>query len=252
MKFSFQVLLILFFGFTCYSQDRAFKIYFHENNTIKPKIDSIDYVNFIRIRRIGISSGPLIQSIYLPDDINRAADSIWKAFELNKGLNASRMDSLVRLMKENYPSAFYEKDSCLILNGSDRIIEICKHRSDNMKAETSYEFKDYIRDYFVTVKTGYESWEYILFNPQTRNYKYFEHNPYFMNDSIAYCSDNYYGEGGFQIMHLFGKFYFGFESYNWELEECYRVDKVFYLSFRSNFNRNMEPKYIKINFNKCF
>jgi hypothetical protein len=252
MKFSIQVILILFLGFTCYSQNRDFKIYFHKNNSIKPKLDSIDFESFNRIRRIGISSGPLIQSIYLPDEINRAADSIWKANKVNKGKNAYRMDSLVRLTKQNYPSAFYEKGTCLILNGSDQKIEICKHKSDNMKASTFYEFKDYTNNYFVIEKSGFESWEFILFNPQTRNYKYIEHKPCFMNDSIAYCSDNYYGEGGFEIMHMFGKFYFGFESYNWELEECYRVDKVFYLSFRSNYNRNMKPKYVRINFNKCF
>jgi len=252
MKFNILVFLILLLGLTCYSQDRDFRIFFHDKNTIKPKLDSIDFESFNRIRKIGISSGPLIQSIYLPEEINRAADSIWKADELYRGQHALHMDSLVRLMKQNYPSAFYEKGACLILNGFDKKIELCKHKSDNMKASTSYEFKDYTNNYFVIEKSGFESWEFILFNPQTRNYKFFEHEPHFMNDSIAFCSDNYYGEGGFQLMHLAGKFYFGFESYSWELEECYRIEKVFYLSFRSNFNRDIKSKYIKINFNKCF
>jgi len=250
MKHLILVILILFLGFTCYSQDRDFRIYLDENNTIKPELDSIDFESFNRIRKIGISSGPLIQSIYL-QEINRAADSIWKANELNKGMNASRIDSVVRLMKQNYPSAFYENGACLILNGFDQKIELCKHKSDNMKASTSYEFKDYTNNYFVIEKSGFESWEFLLFNPQTRNYKFFEHVPHFMNDSIAFCSNNYYGEGGFQLMHMAGKFYFGFES-NWELEECYRIEKVFYLSFRSNFKQYLNPKYIKIDFNECF
>jgi hypothetical protein len=252
MKFSIQIILIFFFGFSCYSQDHDFRIYFHKNNTIEPKLDSIDFKSFNSIRSIGISSGPLSQSSYLPDEINRAADSICKANELNKGKNAYRMDSLVRLMKQNYPSAFYEKDSCLILNGLDQKIELCKHKSNNMKASTSYEFKDYTNNSFVIEKSGFESCEFILFNPQTKNYNLFEHEPRFMNDSIAFCSGNYYGLGGFQLIHIAGKFYFGFETYNWELQECYSVEKIFYLSFRPTFNREMDPKYIKINFNKCF
>jgi hypothetical protein len=252
MKYSLPLLLLLFSWFTCYSQDRDFSLYFHEKNTIKPGIDSIDSVSFFKIRRTGIRSGPVIQSIYLPDEINRAADSTWKANESNKKQKTSRMDSIVRLMKEKYPSAFQEKDSCLILNGSDQKIKICRSRCGDMKEMTYYEYKDYIRDYLLIEQCGYESWIYLLFNPKTRNYKYFEHTPYFINNSIAYCSDNYYGEGGFQIIHMLGKFYFGFETYSWELEECYRIDKVFYPSFRSNYNQNLKPKYITINFTKCF
>jgi hypothetical protein len=249
---SFSLLLIcVLLTTSCFSQNRDFIITLHKNNNIKPKIDSIDFESFNKIRKTGISSGPIAQSIYFSYEQNKAADSIWKTIEQNKRQNALHLDSLVRLLKNNYASSFREKDSCLILNGFDKKIEICNNKNsiDNTTL-TYYEFKDYQKDYLVIVKNGYEQWEYILFNPRTRNYKYLEHSPYFMNDSIVYCSDNYYGEGGFQIMHLTGKPYFGFESYDWELEECYRVGKVFYISFRSNFNRNIKPKYLKFNFNE--
>jgi len=252
MKSCLLLLLSALLAFSCFSQDRDFIISLHDNNTIKPKIDSIDVESFIKIRKIGISSGPLSQSIYFSDEQNRAADSIWKTIEQNRKQNALHMDSIVRLMKKKYASSFLEEDSCLILNGFDRKIEICKRNRAGDANWSSYEFKDFQKDYLVIEKDGYEQWVYILFNPRTRNYKYLEYPPYFMNDSIAYCSDNYYGEGGFQILQLTGKSYFGFESYNWELEECYKVDKVFYLSFRSSICRNMKPKYLKINFNKIF
>lgn len=248
---SFSPLLICVLLTTSgFSQNWDFIITLHENNTIKPKIDSIDFESFKKIRKTGISSGPLAQSIYFSNEQNQAVGSIWKTIEQNKSQNALRIDSLVRLLKNKYASSFSEKDSCLILNGFDKKIEICNNKNSNDNtAFTSYQFKDYQKQYLVIEKNGYEQWEYILFNPRTRNYKYLEHTPYFMNDSIVYCSDNYYSEGGFQIMHLTDKPYFGFESYNWELEECYRVEKVFYISFRSNFNRNIKPKYLKINFN---
>jgi len=251
MKPFSPLLICVLLTTSCFSQNRDFIITMHENSNIEPKIDSIDFESFKKIRKTGISSGPLAQSIYFSDEQNQATDSIWKTIEQNKRQNALRIDSLVSLLKNNYVSSFHEKDSCLILNGFDKKIEICNNKNSNDNTTfTSYEFKDYQKDYLVIEKNGYEQREYLLFNPQTRNYKYLAHTPFFMNDSIVYCSDNYYGEGGFQIMHLTGKTYFGFESYNWELEECYRVEKVFYISFRSNFNQNIKPKILKFNFNK--
>lgn len=250
MKPAALLILFLSVGLACFSQSNEFEIYFHNDNTIKPKIDTIDAESFFRIRRVGVSSGPVIQSIYLPEEINRAADSIWKSNKLNKEKKRQQIDSIVRVMKEKYPSAFNEDDSCLILNCSDKKIELCHHKSANIKAQTSYSFIDFEKNYLIIEKSGYESWEYILFNPQTRNYAYFEFPPFFINDSIAYCSDNYYGSGGFQIRHLSGKFYFGFGSDSWELEECYRIDKVFYFSFRLSYTS--KAKYLRIDFNDCF
>jgi hypothetical protein len=238
---------------SCFSQQRDFTISFHEKNTFKPNIDSIGFEAFVKIRKTGIRSGPLTQSIYFSDEQNREADSTWKTIDLNKRQQDLHMDSLVRILKKNYAKAFFEKDSCLIINGIDNKIVICnnRNRKDDL-SWTSFKYLDYQKGYLIIQKEGNERWEYILFNPRTRNYKYFEHPPCFLNDSIVYCSANYYGEGGFQIMQLTGKSYFGFETYNWVLEECYRIDKVFYFSFRSNFRPNMTPKYFCIDVSKYF
>jgi hypothetical protein len=71
-----------------------------------------------------------------------------------------------------------------------------------------------------------------------------------VNDSIIYTSGNYYSEGGFQFMQITGDLYFGFETYNWELRECYRVNNVFYFYFKSNLSQAERPVYLKIRFEK--
>lgn len=204
-----MLLLISLTGFACYSQDNESYYYFPEKNTISPVIDSIDYESFSSIRKIGIKSAPYCTSIYLPEEINRATDSIWKAEAKNKEKNIKRVDSIVRSLKEKHPSTFYEKDSCLFLNSTDSVVKICIWNNPGSRENTSYRFVDYEHNYLVIEKSGYEFWQYILFNPKTRNYKVFLHEPTFINDSIAYCSANYYGSGDFQIMHLSGISYFG-------------------------------------------
>lgn len=235
-----------FHGIACYSQDNGLEIIPDEENTINPKIEYIDYEAFVKIRKIGINSAPPFQSIYSTSEMNRAADSLMKVQVINKEKNSSLADSIFKLMKVKYPTSIYEKDCCLVLNGYDRKIEICRIR--RYEDTISYGFLNYERNYLVIKKMGYEYWQIILFNPQTGNYNFLKHEPHFFNDSIVYCSDNNFGSGEFQVIDITGKLHYGIQSY-WSIEECYRVGKVFYLSFQLNL---AQKKYIKIDFNEYF
>lgn len=252
MKTFLLLLFSICIPFASFPQKINGILYEHPQNTLHPGIESMDYESFNAIRKTSISSSPLAQSIYFPDELNRKADSISKTLRNNRVQDSLRLDSIVSWLKTTYTSAVIETDTCLILTGFDKKIELCKRNGPDEKDWSSYEFRDYQRDYIVIGKYGYEIWEYIVFNPKTGNYRFLEHSPLFLDDSIVFCSDNYYGEGGFQIMQLTGKAYFGFESYGWELEECYRVNKMFYFSFRSNKDRSLKPRYLTINFDTYF
>jgi hypothetical protein len=247
MKYLFLLLLGFFFYQDSFSQRLDFKISFHHENTFIPKIDTIDYQSFEKIKAIGFQSVPLSATP------GQNIDSLVEAIDYTIRQNEIRMDSVVKVLKHKYSAALQQKDSCLTLNGIDNQILICNNRNQNdNQAWSSYKFSDYQKGYIVVEHDGYEQWEYVLFNPKTRIYKSAHYSPVFVNDSIIYTSGNYYSEGGFQYMQLTSNLYFGFESYDWELRECYRVKNVFYFYFKSNRHDKECYKYLKIDFEKVF
>jgi hypothetical protein len=226
-----------------FSQRRDFTVSFHHENTFTPKIDTIDYQRFEKIKAIGFQSVPLSATLV------QNFDSIAKAIDYAIRQNEYRMDSIFKDLKLEYPEAFQQKDSCLTLNGTDKQLLICNNRNQNdIQAWSVYSFSDYTKGYLVVEHNGYEQWEYVLFNPETRIYKVAHYPPVFLNDSIFYTSGNYYSEGGFQYMQTNSNLYFGFETYDWELLECYRVKNVFYFHFKSNISQIERPKYLMVTF----
>jgi len=244
-------MLLLLLGFFMYqksfSQQGDFAISFDHENTFVPKIDTIDVQCFGKIRPIGFQSIP--PSAKPGQDV----DSLVKAFDKSRRDNKIRMDSVFKILKNKYPEAFQETDSCLTLNGKEKQILICNNRDQHdIQNWSEYNFSDYQKGYLVVEKDGYEQWEYILFNPKTKVLKSVSNAPVFINNSIIYTSGNYYSEGGFQYIQLTGDLYFGFETYGWELRECYRVKNVFYFYFKSNRLDKEQDKYIRIDFGKNF
>ena len=245
MKYIVLILLGFFLYQKSFSQQGDFRISLHHENTFTPKIDTIDDLCFEKIRSIGF------QSIPLSAKPGQNGDSLVKAFDKSRRDNKIRMDSVFKILKNKYPEAFQETDSCLILTGKEKQLLICNNRDQHdIQNRSEYNFSDYRKGYLVVEKDGYEQWEYVLFNPKTRVHKSVHYPPVFINNSIIYTSGNYYSEGGFQYIQLTGDLYFGFETYGWELRECYRVKNVFYFYFKSNRLNKEKDKYIRIDFGK--
>ena len=243
MKYIYLLLFSFLLITESFAQRWAFELSFHHENNFSPKIDTIDYQIFERIKAIGF------QSMEVSATSGQNIDSLIEVVAYKRKKNEIRMDSIFKCLKQEYPEAFQQKDSCLTLNGIDKQVLICNNRDQNdTQAWSAYSFFDYQKGYLVVGHVGYEVWKYILFNPKTRINKTANYPPIFVNDSIFYTSGNYYNDGGFQYMQITSNLYFGFETYYWYLYECYRVNNEFYFHFKSNISETEKPKYLKITF----
>jgi len=233
------LLIGFFFCNSAYSQYEDFKLSFDSHNTIKPIIHSIDYEYFTQVKKIGFKS--------MPEVVQQCDnwDSLISVDEIELMRHKIRMDSVFNVLQLKYPQAFLQMNSCLSLFCTDTTFKICNQKEDNIKSETSYRFVDYQYGYLIVEHTGYEQWEFVLFNPKSRVLKLTNNLPYFANDSIVSSSGNYSGDGNFQLMQTNGNLYFGFESYDWEINECYRINKKFYLILYANLATKTESKIFR-------
>jgi len=243
LKFHSLVFLGIVYPLICFPGD--FKLTFQIENTVKPKIDTIDIETFKK----SITNG--IQSVFQPWTDTRSIDSIELVYKTKERKNRIRMDSIMNVLSKKYSKSIRRTDTCLILYGIDKIISLCTRVQGDEKSHTSYEIIDYQNGYLVVDEIGWESKHYILFNLDTRNYSYLNRNPFFINNSIAYCSDNYYGVGEFQLISLKdNSIYFGMFC-DWEIRACYKVKSTFYLQF-SNHDKAGTSRFIKVDFKAIF
>jgi hypothetical protein len=248
MKKVFLQTVFICYCFFCFSQENDIKFSFSERNRLNPIIDTISQKQFVSIRKNGI------QSIPQPWIKYQNLDSLNRVYKDNEGKNTLKMDSLFRKIRLKYSNSFSQTDSCLILKAIDTLITICNYQNDSLFQHWStYKLKDFYKGYLIFLETGYESWDYILFNPKTKKYCFISDYPYFINDTIIYSSGSYYGDGQFELFCLKNdKLYFRFDTFNWEMEECYRLNRVFYIALKSMKTLPYKVKYIKVDFNGLF
>jgi hypothetical protein len=243
MKKSLLYLILLFLTHLSFSQDFEFHLTLNINNTIRPEVDTISPDFFKSIKKEGF------QSIIEPSENNTNDKTLSKKNLQNK----KHMDSLVKVLIHKYPKSIILKDSCLILNGTDTTITACIRVETENQSSSTYTIRDYSKGYLIIYHSVSEDKEYILYNPQNRSYSFIADYPYFINDSIIYSTDNLFSEGQFQLLSLKrDNSFFSFISSYWEMEECYRVGKIFYISFKSTKLVPAKWKYIKIDFNAVF
>jgi len=239
------VIVSLCFNHSIFCNSQDFNFWLDTKNTIKPKIDTISLKYFKK----AISNG--IQSVERPWPNTNNIDSIKNVYETKEKLNEIRMDSIVKSLSKKLSNSFYHTDTTLVLFGVDSTIMVNKRSIYGDQEGTNFKIVDFKNGYLVIYQIGYEWWNYILFNPKTRNFQTILDEPYFINNEIIYSSGNYYGEGQFQLKGLKDKnIYFGLFC-SWEIKECYRVKNVFYLFF-SKGGWSKEKIFMKIDFQQIF
>lgn len=155
-------------------------------------------------------------------------------------------DSLLRSISTKFPKNIIRKDSCLVLIGENSPIEICITKPKDEKSWGGFRAYNFINGYLILSIVGYESEEYLCFNPISKKYFYSTNVPIFINNEIVYSYGNYYGDGQFQIFDLEKNIFFGFELFDWELTKFYKEGSQFYFELVSRFKKT--KKYLKLDY----
>jgi len=156
-------------------------------------------------------------------------------------------DSILRSKAIEYKESITLTDSCCVLKGSNKTIELCNSRPKDDRQWTNFEFCFVENDYLIFYESGYEWWSYTIYNPLTREYANTSEFPIFINNDIFYSYGNYHTEGQFDLVDIKNNRYFKTDFFNWELKNLYRIKKTFYLELESN-DSIQEYKYLSIKY----
>ncbi len=217
MKIGSQIIILLFINVTIYSQSK--------------------HLSFLTIDKK--SNWNIVV-----DTISKSKFDTAKMLTNNKD-NKTDWDFVLKSKATAYPESIQLNDSCCILTGLDKTIRLCKKRPENDRKWSNFSLYDVTNDYLIFIESGYEWWDFIAFNPLTKEYFFTQHIPIFINENIIYSYGNYYAEGQFQIFDRKYKKYYGFDTFNWELSKLYIEDSVFYIELTSN-KSFKEKKYLKL------
>ncbi len=155
-------------------------------------------------------------------------------------------DSLLESMTAKFPKNIIRKDSCLILKGNDQLLTICTTKPLDIKQWGGFMAYNFTNGFLILHLVGYESEEYLSYNPVSQKYFYTSNVPIFQSNEIVYAYGNYYRDGQFQIFDLEKNKYFGFELFDWELTKFYKEGSQFYLELVSRFTRT--KKYLRLDY----
>lgn len=155
-------------------------------------------------------------------------------------------DSLLEAITAKFPKNIIRKDSCLILKGNDKLLTICTTKPLDIKQWGGFNAYNFVNGFLILQLMGYESEEYLSYNPDSQKYFYTHNVPTFLNNEIVYAYGNYYLDGQFQIFDLEKNKYFGFEFFDWELTKFYKEGSQFYLELVSRFTKT--KKYLRLDY----
>lgn len=155
-------------------------------------------------------------------------------------------DSLLKSLTTKFPKNIIRKDSCVILTGNDKLLTICTTKPLDTKQWGGFTAYNFINGYLILQLIGYESVEYLSYNPVSQKYFYTSNVPIFLNNEIVYAYGNYYLDGQFQIFDLEKNKYFGFELFDWELTKFFKEGSQFYFELVSRFKKT--EKYLKLDY----
>ncbi len=181
------------------------------------------------------------------DTISESKFDYSKVQKYNPQESKINWDSILKLKAMEFPESISLTDSCAILNGFNKKIQLCQRRPPNERQWTDFKLFDIKNDYLTFNKSGYEWWNIISFNPSTRKYYSTFHLPVFINSDLVYSYGNYYAEGQFQIIDNKNNRYFGFETFNWELTKLYKIDTLFYIELINNKSRS-KKRYLRLTY----
>lgn len=220
------------------------------NKILESKVDSSSQLSVQSEKLYSFSPQPFRLTVHQESNWTPQIDSINEVeFAQEKKYKFQEQDidgdSLVNVLSTKFKNAIALTDSCCTLKGFDKDLKVCRKKAGDSREWSNYEGIGYENGYLIILKSGYEWWDYISFNPITKKYFYTSNLPHFTNDSLIYSAGNYYAEGQFQIIDTKQNKYFGFESFNWELKGFYREKESFFLEFESSSNK----RYLKVTFN---
>ncbi|TGV01480.1 hypothetical protein [Flavivirga rizhaonensis] len=156
-------------------------------------------------------------------------------------------DSILKSKAITYPESITMSDFCYILKGIDKNIELCKRRLSDDRQWTDFEFCFTENNYLIFKEIGYESWNYIVYNPQTRLYSFTSGIPIFIDKDLFYSYGNRYIEGMFELVDIKNNKSYRIDTFNWELKNLYKINTTFHLELVSNDSYH-EHKYLSISY----
>jgi hypothetical protein len=216
MRKLFTVLIFLLPAISVQAQSRyPFRVHVTENSTWKLTLDTITATEF------GKTKGLLPQ--------NRKTNS----------------DSLLNMLAKQYPQAITLADSCCTLHARDTVLQVCLKRPPaNDRLWTGFKAIGIEQGFLLLGHFGYESWGYMGFNPETRQYFLLPDEPRFIGTEFVYSAGNYYMEGQFQIWNLKTNKMYAFFLYNWELTASYHNENSIFFELKSG----TEKKYLRLRY----
>lgn len=219
MKQIICFVLLLFMNFYSEAQSKyEFRFKIIESSNLSVKVDTINKEVFNNFHK----ENPL------PDYFIKDSDSLLKAL-VSENINILKL-----------------KDTCLVFITKEEEEQLCKYIPDPYsKNQTDFKLIGHKKEYLIFEKSGYEWWEYFCFNLKTQQGFYTMNLPIFNSDVEIFSYGNYYLEGQFEILDIENEKYYGFDCYNWELTDLYKIEETFYLKFKSN-DKVHEEKFIKI------
>lgn len=212
--------------------------YLSEQNNIPAVISLLKNQTFEKEIKSGNKTFPLFEPNSNWDSINKAQAT----FRIKK---SQQMDSIFKYLRIEYPASFADSDSCLILMDSNKT-HLCINHEQNRNIQ-SYYLADYLNQYMLFERSGWEWEEFILYNPSNRYKVSFPDSPFFLNDSLIYAAGNYYSEGGFQFINLKSNSFYRIDFSNYEIMQCYQMGFSFYFALRHQY-KSSDKLYYKLRF----
>ncbi len=155
-------------------------------------------------------------------------------------------DSILKLILFKHKDVLTLNDTCLVFKTTNKEKKLCKYTSQTaFKNYKDFKLIGQKSNYLIFENIGYEWWEFFCYNPKTKKSFTTMDAPLFISKNLVFSYGNYYLEGQFEILDLDMNKYYGFITYNWELIELNRINKSFYLKFKSNDEEN-DNRFIKI------
>ncbi len=230
MKHSFLSTLFLLFSFYCPLLKAQTTIlpccWVYDKTNLSFEIDTIDSLEYYHLRPLGFQI--------------KLEDSTWWDYNYK-----AREDSVNKKLKKDFPKSFKFEDSCLTLLGTDTSIRVCHFPDKDASEQQNFWVRTFDRNFLEVISHGYESREFILFNPRTQILKSFYSAPVFINDSIVCAAGMLFGFGAFEVCKLTGSSYFGFEPYD-DILECYNVGDRFYFMLYPDHQARPKKNYLTV------
>ena len=235
-------LTLLLLALSCTSKRKIEKPIRSESDTITVNENPVRPDNCDLIHRTDTFNSTMTVLSIKEEEFKRFTGLQLRKFDQLEDLNS---DSLEKICRQRFPRIFNLEDSSYTFKSwAGHDIKVRKNISNDKDYE-DYKFVNFKCDKVVVYTSAYESWGYLVVDPETGVSSVTLGLPNFIDCSVYYSTSNYYGEEEISLVDMKQKKSATVLFNDWTTEHAFNVNYDLVYKLR-NGNCKDNPKYLVI------